>query len=66
MTLVSPLAAHDLAISRDTPPAEKLAQTLELMSVGIRLRRAVLEQARPEATEVEISEALEVWLSADG
>jgi hypothetical protein len=44
----------------------KLAQPLEPMVTGIRLRRAGLKQARPETTEDEIERWLEAWRAGDG
>jgi hypothetical protein len=60
------LAEHDLAMGKRTPPSEKLAQALELMTAGIRIRRAVLRQASPESSDSEIAELLAAWLAADG
>jgi hypothetical protein len=59
------LRQNDLEIGRQTTPGEKLRQTLELMETGIRLKRAALRNARPEASETEIDQALERWLIAD-
>jgi hypothetical protein len=59
------LLLSDLEISRKTSPGEKLAQALEMMETGIRLKRAALRNARPEASEAEIEKALENWLVAD-
>jgi len=66
MVSMDRLSEHDLALSRQTPAATKLQQALQVMAAGIRIHRAVLQQARPEATEREIEESLEAWLAADG
>jgi hypothetical protein len=62
---VDALAASDLEIARAMPPGEKLVQALELMETGLRLKRANLRRAMPEATEAEIDAAFERWLFAD-
>ncbi len=63
---VDPLTQHDIALSQQVPPAAKLAQALELMETGIRLKRAALRVLHPEATAGEIDQALERWLLDDG
>jgi hypothetical protein len=62
---VDPLVEHDVEIARRTPPAQKLAQALELMATGIGLKRAALRHTAPEATEREIDEALVRWLTGN-
>jgi hypothetical protein len=62
---VDPLVASDLEIARATPPGERLAQAIELMETGLRLKRANLRRAMPEATSAEIDAAFERWLFAD-
>jgi len=59
------LLENDIETSRAASPEEKLAQAVELMETGIRLKRAALRHALPEATELEIDGALERWLIAD-
>ena len=46
-------------------PAEKLAQALELMETGIRLKRAALRNQRPLDSDEEIEKALAEWLATD-
>ena len=60
------LTADDLETSRRTPPEEKLAQVLDMADAGIRLKRAALRHASPNATEQDVDAALEQWLLADG
>lgn len=60
------LTADDLETSRRTPPEEKLAQVFDMVDAGIRLKRAALRHASPNAAEQEIDAALERWLMADG
>jgi len=62
---VDPLRANDLEIARNTPPEVKLAQALDLMETGIRLKRAALRQANPSMTDADLDEALERWLMRD-
>jgi hypothetical protein len=59
------LAADDLETRRRTSPEEKLAMALELAEAGIRLKRAALRQALPDATEEDVEAALERWLLTD-
>jgi hypothetical protein len=59
------LTADDVQTSKQTPPAEKLAQALEMADAGVRLKRAALRQASPGLTEQEVDAALEQWLLAD-
>ncbi len=60
------LIADDLETSRQTPPAEKLAQALDMAEAGIQLKRAALRLALPDSTEQDVDAALERWLLADG
>jgi hypothetical protein len=62
---MDPLVAHDIELSQRTPPAEKLAQGLQLMELGLRLKRDSLRRAHPEASEAEIQRAFDAWLIAD-
>jgi hypothetical protein len=59
------LAADDLETSRRTSPEEKLVMALEMAEAGIRLKRATLRQALPDATEEDVEAALERWLLTD-
>jgi hypothetical protein len=52
-------------MSRQTPPAEKLVQALEMAEAGLRLKRAALRHASPALTEQEVDAALERRLLAD-
>jgi hypothetical protein len=62
---VDALRERDIADARATPPSEKLAQAIELMDTGIRLKRAAIQQASPNASEREIDEAIARWLLSD-
>lgn len=63
---MDPLAQHDLELARGASPAEKLAQALELMETGIRLKRAALKNQRPDDCDDKIEKALAQWLASDG
>jgi Rv0078B-related antitoxin len=60
---VDALEADDLESARQLSPAEKLAQALEMMSTGIRLKRAALQRRHPAAQETEIERLLTAWLT---
>ena len=59
------LEADDLESARQLSPAQKLAQALEMMSAGIRLKRSALRQRHPDAQELEIDRLLTAWLTDD-
>jgi hypothetical protein len=59
---MDPLRRDDIERARRTPPSEKVIQALELMRVGIELRRAGIRARRPQATEAEIEQELRRWL----
>jgi hypothetical protein len=60
------LRQHDVDSRQEASAGEKLAQALELMAVGIRLKRVSLREALPTADELEIDRAVERWLFSDG
>ena len=57
------LRADDIERARATPPAEKLAQALELMRMGIAMKRARLRTSDPQAPDTVIEERLLAWLA---
>jgi hypothetical protein len=61
---VDALREDDLERARSTPPGEKLRQALELMQLGIALKRRRLRAAEPGASEEEIDARLLAWMSA--
>jgi Rv0078B-related antitoxin len=63
---VDALEANDRQVAQELSPAQKLAQALELMSSGIRLKRSNLERQFPRADEAEIERLLTAWLTQDG
>lgn len=65
LRVVDPLTRSDIEISRATPAAAKLVQALELMQMGIRLKLESLRARAPGASDAEIAEQLERWLSND-
>lgn len=60
------LLANDREVAVQTSPSEKLAQALEMMRTGIRLKRSALRQQFPAASELEIDGMLKAWLAQDG
>jgi hypothetical protein len=60
------LEAHDREQALRLKPAEKLAQALEVMRAGIRLKRSTLHRQFPEADEAELDRRVAEWLRSDG
>ena len=59
------LEASDIEVARRTPPERKLAQALEMMSVGLRLKRQQLRREHPAASDTEIERLYVTWLLSD-
>jgi Rv0078B-related antitoxin len=59
---VDPLVEHDIEVAGAATPAEKLHQALELMDAGLRMKRDLLKNARPSASESEQQASFEQWL----
>jgi Rv0078B-related antitoxin len=59
---MDPLVEHDLQVAREATPGEKLRQALELMDAGLRLKRDLLKNTQPLASESERQAAFEHWL----
>lgn len=64
--LGDPLIEDDLRANRGTPPAKKLAQALEMMDMGIRLKRAALQHTQKQATKEQLDEMVNTWLCSEG
>lgn len=62
---MDPLRADDIARARATPPEVKLAQGLDMMATGIRLKRAALRHRFPDESEDRIDERMRRWLARD-
>jgi hypothetical protein len=62
--LVDALRKDDLERARTTTSGEKLRQALELMQLGIDLKRRKLRAADRTASEQEIDARLLGWMSA--
>jgi hypothetical protein len=58
------MVEHDLLVAREATPGEKLAQALELMEAGLRLKRDLLRNAHPDASDAELELEFERWLIA--
>lgn len=56
--MVDALKAHNRQVARELEPAVKLAQALEMMRTGIRLKRSALRRQCPEADAAEIDRRL--------
>jgi hypothetical protein len=63
---MDPMLASDRALAEQASPAEKLAQALEMMRAGIRLKRSALRHHFPAASETDIENMLMAWLAQDG
>lgn len=59
------LEAHDREQALRLTPAEKLAQALEVMRAGIRLKRSTLRRQFPDEDEAEIDRRLKEWLCSE-
>jgi hypothetical protein len=59
--------AHDRDLAAVPTPtaAEKLMQALELMDVGLRLKRAALARQHPDSSEAELEQLFRQWLLDD-
>ena len=62
---VDPLRADDIERARATPPGEKLRQALEMMRLGIGMKRTRLRADAPLATDAEIERQLWAWLAEE-
>ena len=62
---MDPLRRDDIERAQATPPGEKLRQALEMMRVGIEMKRARLRADDPQASEAEIQQRLWAWLAEE-
>lgn len=62
---LDPLEQHDIEVSRRSLPAEKLAQALEMMESGFRLKQASLRHRNKDASPQQLEEALVRWQCCD-
>ena len=60
--LVDALRQDDLLTARETVPAEKLRQAVDMMQAGLKLQREKLRRQLPNATSEELEQAFEAWL----
>jgi hypothetical protein len=60
---MDPMLANDREVAVQTSPGEKLAQALEMMRVGITLKRSALRHQFPAASELDIDDMLRAWLA---
>lgn len=66
LSCVDSLQAHDRDEAQRLSPSEKLAQALEMMRVGIIMKRSLVRRRFPEAAEADIERLLDAWLMDDG
>jgi hypothetical protein len=59
---VDALRRDDLRTARETVPAEKLRQAVDMMQAGLKLQREKLRRQLPNATSEELEQAFEAWL----
>ncbi len=59
------LLRSSIELANQKTPGQKLAEALELMDWGIRMRRARLREDNPGASEAEIDVLLTAWLCRD-
>jgi len=61
------IVEHDRELVSALSPsgAEKLLQALELMDVGLRLKRAALARQHPHASRAELEQLYRQWLLDD-
>ena len=62
LSAMDALQRHDIETARATDPGVKIAQALELMSMGLRMKRAALAREFPDASDEEIEEKFVAWL----
>ena len=59
------LERSDIEFARRATPEEKLAQALEMMGTGLRLKKQGLRRDHPGASDDEIERLYLAWLLAD-
>jgi hypothetical protein len=59
------LEVSDRELDGTLSASQKLAMALEMMSAGIRLKRANYRRTNPRADDAEIEALLTRWLTAD-
>jgi hypothetical protein len=62
---VDPLERDDIERARRTLPGERAVQTIDLMRIGFRLRRAALRIRYPADSDEEIEARFRRWLEGD-
>jgi len=65
ISCVDSLDRSDLLLERSLTPKEKLAQALEVMTTGLRLKRQALKREHPEASADELERLYRAWLFSD-
>jgi hypothetical protein len=62
---VDALLKSSIMLARQKTPGQRLAEALELMDWGIRMKRGRLASQHPDAGPAEIDAMLASWLSRD-
>jgi len=63
---VDDLRRDDVLSARNTSPADKLTQALEVMAYGLEVKRKNLQRSRPDASPIDVDKAFEDWLFERG
>ncbi|HMR05518.1 MAG TPA: hypothetical protein PKA88_07060 [Polyangiaceae bacterium] len=59
---MDPLREQDILEARRERPEVKLRQAIEMMELGLRLKRASLRERNPGASDAELQRLFEQWL----
>ncbi len=59
---MDPLREQDILEAERERPEVKLRQALEMMALGLKLKRASLREQNPDASEEELQRLFEQWL----
>jgi len=62
---MDPLERSDLELERALTPAQKLAQAIDVMATGLRLKRQALRRDHPTASNEELEALYLAWLFSD-
>jgi len=62
---VDAIRDDDVDRARRTSPGEKVSQALEMMRLGIELKRATFTRLHPGSSAEQIEAMVQAWLEAD-
>ena len=63
--MVDALEQSDIDFARAATPEQKLAQALQMMAEGLRLKREQLRREHPSLTDDELEKLYIAWLFSD-